>query len=56
MSGRTHKGMTGPCCTVPESSTAGDHVVACAFFAPDQREVLPVVAACAACNNAKSKL
>ena len=54
--GKTYKGKTCAYCGIPGSSTEGDHVVARGFFPPDKREGLPIVPACAGCNNEKAQL
>ncbi|MEW5687250.1 MAG: HNH endonuclease [Pseudomonadota bacterium] len=43
-------------CAGEGASSTGDHVFAREFFPVDRRGDLPKVAACAPCNNAKSKL
>lgn len=43
-------------CVTPNSSQDGDHVVSRKFFLVDTRANLPIVPACKACNNTKSKL
>jgi len=43
-------------CTVPDSSSTPDHVVARGFFPVDKRDSLPQVPACDICNQRKSKL
>jgi hypothetical protein len=53
---KKYKGKTCTYCTVPKSSTTGDHVVAREFFPLDKRANLPKVPACGRCNVAKSKL
>jgi hypothetical protein len=50
------KGKTCVYCTVPGSSEIGDHVIAREFFPRERRSGLPIVPACEACNNEKSKL
>lgn len=53
--GKGYKG--GPCiyCLEREAED-GDHVISRQFFPKDERDNLPKVPACKACNNAKSKL
>ncbi len=53
--GKGYKGMPCVYCLQREACTA-DHVIARSFFPEDKRGDLPKVAACAECNNAKSKL
>lgn len=50
------KGKTCVYCTVPESSTTADHVIARGFFPADKRTNLPQVPACEPCNGRKSDL
>jgi len=50
------KGKTCVYCAEPESTTTGDHVVARCFFTVSERDNLPQVPACKACNGAKSEL
>jgi hypothetical protein len=50
------KGKTCVYCTVPESSTTADHVIARGFFPVDKRSNLPQVPACGPCNGRKSEL
>jgi len=53
--GKGYKGVPCVYCLEREAGTA-DHVIAREFFPKDERDNLPKVAACAECNNAKSKL
>lgn len=50
------KGKTCVYCGGEGISSTGDHVFARQFFPPEKRSGLPIVAACSACNNAKSEL
>jgi hypothetical protein len=50
------RGKTCVYCAGERASSTGDHVFAREFFPVDRRGDLPKVAACAPCNNAKSKL
>ena len=53
---KKYKGKTCVYCAEPNSSEDGDHVVSREFFLAKKRANLPIVPACKACNNAKSKL
>jgi len=53
--GKGYKGVPCVYCLERGAGTA-DHVIAREFFPKDKRGDLPKVAACAECNNAKSKL
>ncbi len=53
---KKYKGKRCAYCATPNSSEDGDHVVCRQFFLPEKRADLPIVPACKACNNAKSKL
>jgi hypothetical protein len=53
---KRYKGQTCIYCLAPGCSSTGDHVIAREFFPENRRMALPVVPACEACNNEKSKL
>jgi hypothetical protein len=53
---KKYKGKTCVYCGVPGSSEIPEHVLARAFVLERHRRGLPIVPACRACNNAKSKL
>ncbi len=53
---KAFKGKTSVYCAQPECSSTGDHVFAREFFPKSKRADLPKVPACAACNQAKSRL
>lgn len=51
-----YKNLTCAYCAVPNSSETADHIFARGFFNKRERDNLPQVPACKACNNSKSKL
>ncbi|MBN3761120.1 HNH endonuclease [Burkholderia sp. Ac-20365] len=53
---KQYKGKTCVYCAIPGVSSTGDHIVARKFFSVDERDNLPQVPACAACNSTKSAL
>ncbi len=53
---KKYKGKDCVYCGAVGASQTGDHIFARGFFAMDDRDNLPQVPACKACNNAKSKI
>jgi hypothetical protein len=53
---KAYRGKTCAYCAKEEASSTADHVFARQFFPVEQRGNLPIVAACAPCNQAKSQL
>ena len=53
---KLHKGKTCAYCSLPGASQTGDHVLARSMVAEPLRGEIPVVPACAACNNKKVDL